>query len=57
MDVPKLEDYVASHGFGDVTQDGIQLAQILIARGDDYATAAAEVTARGFTEAPEELTD
>ncbi len=57
MDVPKLEDYVASHGFGDVTQDGIQLAQFLIARGDDYATAAAEVTARGFTEDPEELTD
>ncbi|WP_203584500.1 hypothetical protein [Pseudomonas arcuscaelestis] len=53
MDVLTLEDFVASHGFGDATQEGIQLAQSLIASGDDYATAAAEVTARGLTEDPD----
>lgn len=54
MDVAQLEDFVASHGCGDVTQQGIQLAQALIAAGDDYATAAAEITARGLTFDPDD---
>lgn len=54
MDVAELADFVASHGYGDVTQQGIQLAQALIAAGDDYATAAAEVSARGLTFEPDD---
>lgn len=54
MDVLTLQDFVAYHGYGDATQEGIQLAQALIAAGDDYATAASEVTARGLTNDPDD---
>lgn len=57
IDVLKLEDFVSSHGEGDVTQEGIQLGQILIAGGDDYATASAEIVARGLTVDSDEFTD
>lgn len=53
MDAEELSDFVSSHGFGEPTQEGIQLAQALIATGEDYSTAAAEVTAHGLTLDPE----
>lgn len=44
-----LQDFVASHGYGDATADGLKLGLELVHTGDDFATAAAEVVARGLT--------
>ncbi|SBW84377.1 hypothetical protein PVE_R2G0348 [Pseudomonas veronii 1YdBTEX2] len=57
IELLKLEDFVSSHVHGDVTQEGIQLGQILIAGADDYASAAAEIAARGFTGDLDAITD
>jgi hypothetical protein len=44
-----IDDYVSSHGFGSPTPEGFALAADLILTGDDVATAAFEVVARGLT--------
>lgn len=44
-----LQDFVASHGYGDATAEGLKLGLDLVHTGDDFATAAAEVVARGLT--------
>lgn len=44
-----IQDFVCSHGYGEATAEGVALALELIATGDDIATAAAEVVARGLT--------
>jgi hypothetical protein len=49
FDEIELADYVCSHGFGDPTQEGVELGKKLIADGDDYATAGHEIVARGLT--------
>jgi hypothetical protein len=49
FDVDTFQDFVCSHGYGDATDDGIALGKELMASGDDIATAAAEVSARGLT--------
>lgn len=48
-----LQDFVASHGYGDATPEGLKLGLDLVHTGDDFATAAAEVVARGLTTAQE----
>lgn len=53
LDVEHLQDFVCSHGYGEATNEGIQLGEQLIATGDDLATAAAEIVARGLTENPD----
>jgi hypothetical protein len=53
IDREQLHDFVAAHGFGAPTADGYIVGQQLIEHGDDYATAAAEIVARGLTEDPE----
>jgi hypothetical protein len=50
IDVERLQDFVRSHGYGDATAEGIELGKTLIAAGDDYATAGAEIVSRGLTE-------
>ncbi|ADC73139.1 conserved hypothetical protein (plasmid) [Thioalkalivibrio sp. K90mix] len=49
-----LHDHIAAHGMGDPTPEGCALGRRLIETGDDYATAAHEVVARGLTHPPEE---
>lgn len=44
-----FNDFVTSHGYGGATEEGYKIGRELMASGDDYATAAAEVTARGLT--------
>ena len=53
IDLKELHDFVVTHGFGAPTAEGYTLGQQLISEGDDYATAAAEIVARGMTEDPE----
>lgn len=48
-----LQDFVASHGYGDATSEGLKVGLDLVHTGDDFATAAAEVVARGLTTAQE----
>lgn len=48
-----FHDYVVAHGFGAPTDEGYELGRSLMVLGDDYATAAAEVCARGLTTDPE----
>lgn len=49
MNKDRLHDYVVAHGFGAPTPEGYSLAIWLMETGDDFATAAAEVVARGLT--------
>lgn len=49
LDVTRFGDYVAAHGCGAVTDRGLLAGAGLVMCGDDYATAAAEVVARGLT--------
>lgn len=49
IDIERLQDFVCSHGYGEATADGVKLGETLIASGDDYATAAAEIVTRGLT--------
>lgn len=49
MNIEILVDFILSHGYGEPTQDGLKLGLELLAAGDDYATAAAEVVSRGLT--------
>lgn len=42
-------DFVTSHGFGEPTAEGYAVGLELLSTGDDMATAAAEVSARGLT--------
>lgn len=57
FDVEEFQDFVCSHGFGDATEDGIAQGKLLMESGDDIATAAAEITARGLTTEPETVDD
>lgn len=50
----EFHDYVVSHGLGPPTPKGYEVGKWLIETGDDYATAAHEVVARGLTEEEEE---
>lgn len=50
IDIDRLQEFVSSHGFGEATAEGIELGKSLIASGDDYATAGAEIVSRGLTE-------
>lgn len=54
IDVEQLQDFVCSHGYGEATPEGIQLGESLIGTGDDIASAAAEIVARGLTVGTEE---
>jgi hypothetical protein len=45
----QLHDFVVVHGFGAPTTAGYTLGKQLVEEGDDYATAAAEIVARGMT--------
>jgi hypothetical protein len=49
----QLHDFVVVHGVGAPTAAGYALGKQLIAEGDDYAIAAAEIVARGITDDPE----
>lgn len=49
MDRDEFHDFVVVHGFGPPTEEGYRLGADLILTGDDYATAAGEVVARGLT--------
>lgn len=49
IDLEQLQNFVCSHGYGKATPEGVQLGESLIATGDDVATAAAEIVARGLT--------
>lgn len=49
VDIEQLQDFVCAHGFGEATTEGVELGKELMAGGDDVATAAAEIVARGFT--------
>ncbi len=50
MDRDTFHDYVVAHGCGAPTETAYATGVQLLAQGDDYATAAAEVVARGMTE-------
>lgn len=50
FDSDYFHDCVVAHGFGAPTSAGLALGRALIAGGDDYATAAFEVVARGKVE-------
>jgi hypothetical protein len=54
IDLDELHDFVVAHGFGAPTEAGYRLGEHLIAEGDDYATAAAEIVARSMTIDPEQ---
>lgn len=49
MNVQLLVDMIMSHGYGEPTAEGLALGLELMAEGDDYSTAAAEVVTRGLT--------
>jgi hypothetical protein len=51
IDLDQLHDFV--HGFGAPSDAGYMLGMQLIDEDNDYATAAAEVVARGMTDNPE----
>jgi hypothetical protein len=53
IDLDQLHDFVLVHGFGAPSAAGYTLGKQLIDEGNDYATAAAEVVARGMTDDPE----
>jgi len=53
FDRDTFHDYVISHGYGSPTEEGYMLGKELMQSGDDYATAAAEVSARGLVEVTE----
>jgi hypothetical protein len=52
IDLDQLHDFVVVHGFGAPTAAGCALGKQLLAEGDDYAIAAAEIVARGMTDDP-----
>jgi hypothetical protein len=54
IDLDQLHDFVVVHGFGAPTAAGYELGKQLIAEGDDYAIAAAELVARGMIDDPEQ---
>jgi len=54
IDLDQLHDFVVVHGFGAPTAAGYTLGKQLIDEGDAYATAAAEIVARGMTDDPEQ---
>lgn len=49
FDQDTLCDYIAAHGFGDPSDEGLELAFNMARQGDDYATIAHEVVFRGLT--------
>lgn len=49
-----FDEYVASHGYGDPTQEGREVGARLYAEYRDYSEAAADVVAMGMTEDSEE---
>jgi hypothetical protein len=56
----EFSEYVAAHGLGNPTAEGVKLGRILIGNGSDYAKAAFEVVFRGMTveeEEPDELAE
>jgi hypothetical protein len=54
IDLDQLHDFVVVYGFGALTAAGCALGKQLLAEGDDYAVAAAEIVARGMTDDPEQ---
>ena len=50
----RIGELVASHGFGEPTEEGYKVCRELMDSGDDMATAAAEVASRGLTTEAEE---
>jgi hypothetical protein len=54
IDPDQLHDFVVVHGFGRPTAAGYTLGKHLMDEGDDYATAAAEIVARGMTDDAEQ---
>jgi len=48
MDCTRLHDFVLAHGYGAPTRHAYRVAAGLLANGDDYALAAAELVARGL---------
>lgn len=52
FDEDMAHDYVASHGFGVPTQEGLRVAKVLFDNGDEYADIGHEVVARGLTVEP-----
>lgn len=53
----QFHDFVVTHGFGAPSEAGYSVGRHLIATGDDYATAAAEVVCRGLTLQSDEKAD
>lgn len=49
FDESQFQDFVCAHGYGEATAEGLKLGESLMLEGDDLATAAAEVVARGLT--------
>ncbi|WP_231384433.1 hypothetical protein [Thioalkalivibrio sp. ALE23] len=49
-----FEEYVSTHGFGDVTEEGMRRGRELVENGTPYSTAAHEIVIRGMTEDFEE---
>lgn len=49
FDEDMAHDYIASHGFGVPTVEGLAHAKLLYEAGDDYATIGHEIVARGMT--------
>ena len=49
FDRDTFHDFVVAHGVGEPTPDAYAVGKHLYQHGDDYATAAFEVVARGLT--------
>lgn len=49
FDEDMAHDYIASHGFGVPTAEGLAHAQLLFEAGDDYATIGHEIVGLGLT--------
>lgn len=46
----QFRDFVAAHGAGNPTPEGVEYGERLMREGDDVATAAFEVVALGMTD-------
>jgi hypothetical protein len=52
FDEDMAHDYIASHGFGVPTEEGLKVARMLFDNGDEYADIGHEVVARALTIEP-----
>lgn len=50
-----LHDFVIAHGYGAPTEEGLALGARLLAKGGDYARAAAEIVYRGLVAEGDEV--